>query len=165
MAFSNLQREEVEGILSSYLQKNGIPDIGISATQLQSIYHNLRPGNSISLHQVAAAIETICFCDLCLKEEIIDVLNEVDRRSFLMNDLKWEFEMLDRENQGTITEEEACFLLKAVHGKSAEKKCREFLSSRAFPGTRVSLQEMEVFLCDCSDLELSGEDEKDAKTG
>ena len=165
MAFSNLQREEVEGILSSYLQKNGIPDIGISATQLQSIYHNLRPGNSISLHQVAAAIETICFCDLCLKEEIIDVLNEVDRRSFLMNDLKWEFEMLDRENQGTITEEEACFLLKAVYGKSAEKKCREFLSSRAFPGTRVSLQEMEVSLCDCSDLELSYEDEKDAKTG
>ena len=78
MAFSNLQREEVEGILSSYLQKNGIPDIGISATQLQSIYHNLRPGNSISLHQVAAAIETICFCDLCLKEEIIDVLRWLD---------------------------------------------------------------------------------------
>ena len=29
----------------------------------------------------------------------------------------------------------------------------------------MSLQEMEVSLCDCSDLELSDEDEKDAKTG
>lgn len=164
MAFSSTGSEEIGKLLSSYLQNNGITDEGITASQLQTIYHNLRPGNSISLRQVSAAIEAICFCDLCLQEEVVDVLNEIDRRSFLMRDLEWEFEMLDRENQGTISEDEACFLLKAVHGKSAKKKCRDFLSSRAFPGSRVSLQEIEVRLCDSPDIELSDEDEQDLKT-
>ena len=164
MAFASSQSEEIQSLLSSYLQNNGIIDDGISASQLQTIYHNLRPGNSISLRQVSAAIEAICFCDLCLKEEVVDVLNEIDRRSFLMRDLQWEFEMLDRENRGTISEEEACFLLKAVHGESAKKKCRQFLSGRILPGSRVSLQEMEVVLCDFPNLELSNEAEQDTKT-
>lgn len=165
MAFSSSgSEEEIDKVLSSYLQNNGIISVGISVTELHTIYHNLRPGSSISLRQVSAAIETICFCDLCLKEEIIDVLNEIDRRSFLMRDLQWEFAMLDRDNEGTITEEQACFLLKAVHGKSAEKKCREFLSSRALPGSRVALQEIEVCLCDPPDIELSDDDGQDLKT-
>ena len=159
MAFSSSgSAEEIEKVILSFLQNNGITSEGISASELQKIYHNLRPGNSISLRQVSAAIETICFCDLCLKEEIIDVLNEIDRRSFLMGDLQWEFAMLDRDNEGTITEEQACFLLKAVHGNSADKKCREFLSSRALPGSKVSLQEIEVCLCDPPDIELSDDD-------
>ena len=161
MAFSSSKSEEIEKVLTSYLQENGITAEGISAAQLQTVYHNLRPGNSISLRQVSAAIETICFCDLCFKEEVIDVLNEIDRRSFLMRDLEWEFNMLDVENMGTISEEQACFLLKAVHGKSANKKCREFLSGRVLPGSRVSLQEIEVCLCDPVDLELSDEEEQD----
>lgn len=163
MAVSS-QSEEIESLLSAYLERNGTTLEGITATELQKIYHNLRPGNSISLRQVTAAIETVCFCDLCLREELMDVLNEIDRRSFLMRNLEWEFEMLDREKRGTITEEQACFLLKALHGKSAEKKCKEFLAGRSLPGSRVSLQEIEVLLCDPPELELSDEEEEDIKT-
>ena len=152
-------------VLSAYLKIKGITSEGIPASELQTIYHNLRPGNSISLRQVSAAIETICFSDLCLREEVIDVLNEIDRRSFLMRDLVWEFEMLDQENKGSITEEQACFLLKAVHGESAKTKIREFRSSRSLPGSRVWLQELEVYLCDPTDsAELSDEHEQDLKT-
>lgn len=160
MAVLSSQTEEIESLLSAYIETNGTTLEEISATELQKIYHNLRPGNTVSLRQVTAAIETVCFCDLCLKEEVLDVLNEIDRRSFLMRDLEWEFEMLDRENRGTITEEQACFLLKAIHGKSAVKKCQDFLSSRPQPGSRVSLQEIEVLLCDSPDLNLSDEDEE-----
>lgn len=161
----SLRSEEIESVLSSYLENNGIKTLdGITATELQKIYHNLRPGNPISLRQVTAAVETVCFCDLCLKDEVLDVLNEIDRRSFLMRDLEWEFAMLDREKRGTITEEQACFLLKAVHGKSAVKKCKEFLSSRTLPGSRVSLEEIEVLLCDSTQLELSDEEVEDFKT-
>lgn len=161
MACLSSGREAIEKILSTYLENNDIRSEGISATEVQTIYHDLRPGNSISLRQVSASIETICFCDLCLKDEIIDVLNEIDRRSFLMRDLQWEFEMLDRENEGTITEEQACFLMNAVHGKSAKKKTREFLTGRALPGSRVSLQEIEVCLCDPPELDLSDDDENE----
>lgn len=161
----SLRSEEIENLLSSYLENNDIKTLdGITATELQKIYHNLRPGNSISLRQVTAAVETVCFCDLCLKDEVLDVLNEIDRRSFLMRDLEWEFAMLDREKRGTITEEQACFLLKALHGKSAVKKCKEFLSSRTIPDSRVSLEEIEVLLCDSTQLELSDEEVEDFKT-
>lgn len=164
MAVSSPRSEEVESLLSAYMETNGATLEGTTATELQKLYHNLRPGNTISLRQVTAAIETVCFCDLCLKEEVMDVLNEIDRRSFLMRDLEWEFEMLDREKRGTITEEQACFLLKALHGISAVKKYKDFLSSRPLPFSRVSLQEIEVFLCDSPEPELSDEDEEDIKT-
>ena len=164
MAVSSSQIEEIGSLLFAYLETNGTTFEGIKATELQKIYHNLRPGNTVSLRQVKAAIETVCFCDLCLKEEVLDVLNEIDRRSFLMRDLEWEFEMLDRVKRGTITEEQACFLMKALHGKSAVKKCEDFLSSRPQPGSRVSLQEIEVLLCDSPELELSDEDEEAVKT-
>ena len=163
MAVSS-RSEEIESVLSTYLAKNGKTFDGITATELQKIYHNLRPGNSISLRQVEAALETVCFCDLCLKEEVMDVLNEIDRRSFLMRDVEWEFEMLDREKRGTITEEQACFLFKALQGKSAAKKCKEFLSGRAVSGSRVTLQEIEVLLCDSTELELSDEEDEDIKS-
>lgn len=163
MAVSS-QSEEIESLLSAYVESNGATLDGIAAAELQKIYHNLRPGNAISLQQVTAAIETVCFCDLCLKEEVLDVLNEIDRRSFLMQDLQWEFEMLDREKRGTITEEQACFLLKALHGKSATKKCENFLASRSLPGSRVALQEIEVLLCNSPELELSDDEDNVAKT-
>lgn len=164
MAVSSSESEEVASLLSAYMETNGTTFERITATELQKIYHNIRPGNSISLRQVTAAIETVCFCDLCLQDEVLDVLNEIDRRSFLMRDLEWEFEMLDREKRGTITEDQACFLLKAIHGKSAVKKCENFLSSRPQPGSRVSLQEIEVLLCDSPELELSDEDEEATNT-
>ena len=150
--------EKFESLLSTYLENEGKILDEITATEIQKLYHNLRPENSISLRQVQAAIQAVCFCDLCFKEEVLDVLNEIDRRSFLIRDVEWEFEMLDREKCGTITEEQACFLFKALQGKSATKKCKEFLSGRAMAGSRVALQEIEVLLCDSPETELTDEE-------
>lgn len=150
--------EKFESLLSTYLENEGKILDEITATEIQKLYHNLRPENSISLRQVQAAIQAVCFCDLCFKEEVLDVLNEIDRRSFLIRDVEWEFEMLDLEKCGTITEEQACFLFKALQGKSATKKCKEFLSGRAMPGSRVALQEIEVLLCDSPETELTDEE-------
>ena len=151
--------EEIDSVIASYLQNCEIGTEGITASQLQTIYHKLRPGNSVSLAQVKAAVETVCFCDLCLKDEVLDVLAEIDRRSFLMRDLEWEFAMLDRENCGTIAEKDAIFLLKALHGKTATRKCSTFLENRLLPGSRVTLQEIELYLCDKTKVELSDEDD------
>jgi hypothetical protein len=43
-------------------------------------------------------------CDI---HELFDLLQEIDRRYFLIQDFRWEFSMLDREMKDTITEEEA----------------------------------------------------------
>lgn len=150
--------EKFESLLSTYLENEGKILDEITATEIQKLYHNLRPENSISLRQVQAAIQAVCFCDLCFKEEVLDVLKEIDRRSFLIRDVEWEFEMLDCEKCGTITEEQACFLFKALQGKSAAKKFKEFLSGRAMPGSRVALQEIEVLLCDSPETELTDEE-------
>ena len=150
--------EKFESLLSTYLENEGKILDEITATEIQKLYHNLRPENSISLRQVQAAIQAVCFCDLCFREEVLNVLNEIDRRSFLIRDVEWEFEMLDCEKCGTITEEQACFLFKALQGKSATKKCKEFLSGRAMPGSRVALQEIEVLLCDSPETELTDEE-------
>ena len=56
--------------------------------------------------------------DGCTVEELHDLLQEMDRRFFLVQDLRWEFSLLDREQKDTITEHQAmygyCFCL-ATH--------------------------------------------------
>ena len=136
--------------LSTFQQRYGIlKGLTVSADDLKVIYQDLRPANSLSLQQTRAAIEAVCLdSNLCFKEDILSVLKEMDRRSFLMRDISWEFKMLDRNSVGTITEEEACFLHRARHGNAAtEEWASDFLAARPVPGSRVSLAEIEVSLC------------------
>ena len=135
-------------LVLSYLKNIGHQLDHVSAPLLQQIFQELRPANNLSLRQIEASIETVCFCKLCFNEEVLDVLNEMDRRYFLMKDLEWEFSMLDRERKQTITETEAEFLFSGIHGENATNKWQKFLSERKIPGSRVALAEMEVLLCD-----------------
>lgn len=159
----NLETLEEEAFLSIFLQRYGnVKNINIPAEDLQTIYQELRPSNSISLQQTKAAIETVCLCALCFEEEVLAVLKEMDRRSFLMRDIEWEFEMLDRDNRGTITEHDARFLCRALHGEGALKKWSKFMAGRVLPGSRVSLAEIEVLLCDQQeDLHLGSSDDEE----
>ncbi len=61
--------------------------------------------------QVKASIEYVCAGDECEVSELFDVLQEMDRRYFLIQDLRWEFTMLDYGNTDTITEEHAKYIL------------------------------------------------------
>ena len=120
----------------------------ISAQQLQLIYNELRSQSSLSLRQVNAAIETVCLCPFCFKEEVFEVLQEMDRRYFLMRDLEWEFALLDREGRESISEDDAKFLVRAVHGHEAPRIWQRFVLTRELQGPRITLAEIEVFLCE-----------------
>lgn len=127
----------------------------INAELLQRIYHELRPLNQISLQQTKAAIQTVCFCELCLEGEVLDVLQEMDRRSFLMKDIEWEFAMLAGPDSKVITEEQAKFLFCCYCGEAATERWNYFTSSRAPNSSLVALSQIELILCSKKDDNIS----------
>ena len=133
----------------------------LRAEQLQELHASIRDGG-ISAPQVQATIEAVCAAETCDKRELFDVLNEMDRRYFLVRDLQWEFAMLDRENKGTISEREARFLFQAVHDDFfSHRRWLKFLRSRAAPGSGISFAEIEVPLCDIPTLDWLDEERQD----
>ena len=59
------------------------------------------------LIQVEESIKYACVGDRCDPSEFVDVLQEMDRRYFLIEHLRWEFSMLDPNMSDTISEEQA----------------------------------------------------------
>ena len=45
--------------------------------------------------------------EVCEEFELLDLLKEMDRRYFLIQDFRWEFSMLDTEASDTISEDQA----------------------------------------------------------
>ena len=56
----------------------------------------------------------MCIQDTCEMSELMDLLQECDRRYFLIQDLKWEFSMLDINMTDSITEEQAMYTEKVT---------------------------------------------------
>ena len=54
-----------------------------------------------------AAIDYVCIGECCDVDELFEVLQEMDRRYFLIQDLRWEFSMLDMGMRDVISEEQA----------------------------------------------------------
>lgn len=133
----------------------------LAPDQLQALHVDIRDGG-ISLAQVEASISEVCATDSCDKNELHDVLNEMDRRYFLVRDLQWEFNMLDRERKGTISERNARFLFQAVHDDFfSQKRWLKFLRSRAAPGSEISFAEIEVPLCNIPTLDWIEEEREE----
>ncbi|XP_041358569.1 trichohyalin-like [Gigantopelta aegis] len=144
---------EKHQVLSHVFHQYDRKGIGeLSPIQVQILHADIRMGG-ISLPQVFASINYTCNSgSSCVESELCDLLQEMDRRYFLLQNLCWEFSMLDREQKDTITEEQARWLAQAVHGKYfSKRKWEEFLRSRPVPGGRVSFQEIEVMLCNIPD--------------
>lgn len=78
----------------------------LTSEQMQEIHSKLRIGG-ISLPQVTASIEYTCIGSTVEQSEVFDLLQEMDRRYFLIQDFRWEFTMLDMDNTDTISEEQA----------------------------------------------------------
>ena len=129
----------------------------LTVQELHQCYEKLRYGG-VSLNQVSAAVQTVCVLDACSRDEFSELLGELDRRYALVQDLQWEFNLLAQQHLGTITEDDAIFLFKAVYDRYDWKSCWEqFVKSREqCSGTRVTWDELEVPLC-CL---LSWEDER-----
>lgn len=133
----------------------------LTSEQLQELHASIRDGG-ISLPQVVASMAEVCACETCDREELCDVLNEMDRRYFLVRDLQWEFAMLDRENKGTISEKDARFLFQAVHDDFfSPRRWLKFLRSRAAQGSGISFAEIEVQLCNIPTLDWLEEEKQD----
>ena len=120
----------------------------ITSRHLLEIYDKIQPDNEISEKQAEAAILQVVGTNICDRDEIFDVLLELDRRNFLVKDLKWEFMFLDTERNGSISEEKAYILFRGIHGDSCTLEWEEFLSRREAPGSFICFDELEVILCD-----------------
>jgi hypothetical protein len=139
--------DSVFNLVADYLVRFPEYHQGINAELLQHVYQELRPLNQISLRQTQASIQTVCFCDLCLEDEVLDVLKEMDRRSFLMNDIRWEFAMLCGTKSNVISEQQTELLFRCYLGEEATKKWTSFLSRRLTRSSLISLAEIEIILC------------------
>ncbi|XP_013404051.1 trichohyalin [Lingula anatina] len=137
----------------------------LTPLQLQSMHQEIRMGG-ISFPQVLASIKYVCASATVDPSEMYDVLLEMDRRYYLVQELRWEFAMLDRQQRDTITEEQAKWFMQSIHGKSfSRRKWDKFIKTRPVPGSGVSFAEIEVELCNIPnrlevEIELK-EEEKD----
>ncbi|CAG2210802.1 caldesmon-like isoform X1 [Mytilus edulis] len=141
----------------------------LTPIQVQMLYGDLRMG-SVSLPQVVAAMKYVCVTGSCVMTELYNLLQELDRRYFLLNDFRWEFSMLDRNQTDCISEDKARWMVQAVHGKYfSKRKWEYFVTHRPAPGSGVSFAEIEVMLCDIPnrmetlDEQNEAEKERDAK--
>ncbi|XP_078663149.1 uncharacterized protein LOC144906603 [Branchiostoma floridae x Branchiostoma belcheri] len=125
----------------------------LNAHQLQVLHAEIRQGG-ISLQQVEASIQYVCAGDGCEEDELYDVLQEMDRRYYLLQDLKWEFSLLDHGHSDSVTPDQARFMFEAVHGQLfSKRKWQKFLQSRHLPDSGVSFSEIEVDLCNIPNRE------------
>lgn len=154
-----MSKEEALTIIFNRFDKDFTGEL--TAEQLQELHASIRDGG-ISAPQVQATIEAVCAAETCDRQELVDVLNEMDRRYFLVRDLQWEFAMLDREKKGTINEKKARFLCQAVHDDFfSHRRWLKFLRSRAAPGSGISFAEIEVLLCDIPTMDWLDEERQD----
>lgn len=62
---------------------------------------------SVILQVKASMLYTCIDPEVCEEFELLDLLKEMDRRYFLIQDFRWEFSMLDTEAKDTISEDQA----------------------------------------------------------
>ncbi|KAL3868520.1 hypothetical protein ACJMK2_041321 [Sinanodonta woodiana] len=135
----------------------------LTPLEVQQLHGDLRMGG-ISYEQVLASMKYVCATNTCSPGELYDLLQEMDRRYFLVQDFRWEFSMLDLLQKNTIRIDQARWLLQAVHGRFfSKKRWDQFLQSRPIVDEDVAFAEIEVMLCDIPNSEevLKELDEKD----
>jgi len=119
----------------------------LNAEQIHILYGSLR-SDGMNLTQVRDVVQMICGSDACNRDEFTLVLKELDRRYALLSDVHWEFNLLAQHYRGSITEQDAQFLFKAVYdGYNWQCIWDQFISSRQQTGTRITWDEIELPLC------------------
>lgn len=154
--FDSVSKDQLLAIFFNDADEQNMGEL--NAEQLRNVYASLRPGG-LSIRQTKAAIAEICAAETCDICEFMDVLNEMDRRFFLVKELEWEFAMLDGKQLGFISEKDAQFLFQAVYDDFfSHRRWLEFIKSRRVPGSAVSFAEIEVELCDIPSAEWLEQD-------
>lgn len=89
----------IAGMLECYFEE---PKAYLTIEEIQQLYGDLRLG-SISTAQVKAALRYASINpDCCEAEDLLDVLKELDRRYFMVQDLRWEFSLLDVDKKDCL---------------------------------------------------------------
>ena len=128
----------------------------LTRIEVGDLYASLRHGG-VSIRQLNAAIGKVCGGSRDLdsgitKHELSLLLPELDRRYFIIQGARWEFALLDRNRKGEITEKDALFLFRSVHGRHFIMHSWDtFLKERADRRSKVTWKEIEVPLCDIPD--------------
>nr|XP_011437088.2 apical junction molecule isoform X1 [Crassostrea gigas] len=137
----------------------------LSPIQMQILHGDLRMGG-ISLPQVMESMKYACIHgSYCEPSELYNLLQEMDRRFFLIQDFRWEFSMIDVNHKDTISQDEAQWFVQTVHGRHfSKKKWDEFVKCRPVPGSPVAFAEIEVMLCNIPNrLDLQSEKMEEEK--
>ncbi|XP_035825821.1 trichohyalin [Aplysia californica] len=157
--FDGAEKKKVlEQVFAQY-DANGVEEL--TPIQVQILHGDLRMGG-ISLPQVFASVKYICATNNCHISELYDLIQEMDRRYFLIQDFRWEFSFLDREQKQSITVAQAKWFVQSVHGRFfSPGKWSNFVKSRAVPGSGVTFAEIEVMLCDIPSKQILEEEERE----
>ncbi|XP_033109589.1 calponin homology domain-containing protein DDB_G0272472-like [Anneissia japonica] len=122
---------ERQAVLEAMFQQYDTENSGeLTPNQLQALHSSIRFGG-ISLPQVKAAMCYTCMCDdvACEQDELFDVLQEMDRRYFLVQDFRWEFSLLDAHQSDFITEDQGSSILMKV-GVDQEEKLKTEMNEK-----------------------------------
>lgn len=122
------------------------------------IYDAVQPDNEITLRHVEAAVMMITDTPFCSKEEVFDVMQDLDRRNFLLRDLKWEFAFLDADRSGCLPLDKGYFLFRAIHGTHLKGAWERFIEGRMVPESRLAYEELSLILCDVLDSSGGSDD-------
>ncbi|GFR91409.1 trichohyalin-like [Elysia marginata] len=152
------KKKAVEAVFKQY-DKHGVGEI--TPIQMQILHGDMRVGG-ISFPQVLASIDYVCATDNCTPGELFDLLQEMDRRYFLLQGFRWDFSFFDKLQSDTITVQQAKWMMQSVHGRYfSPGRWSKFIQSRAVPNSGVAFAEIEVMLCDIPSKKSLEEEEKE----
>jgi len=141
--------DEHEFYSSLYKLHDENNDERLNEDQLIDIFNTVNTGY-LSLQQMSASVLEVCGEKFCSSPENLKlVLQEMERRQNLMEDIEWEFKLLDELKDGSITITNTRCLFEIVHGDNFnEDTWLKFVENRPIKDAQVFLSEIEVLLCD-----------------
>lgn len=152
------KKKAVQAVFQQYDQ-HGVGEL--TPIQMQILHGDMRIGG-ISYPQVLASIQYVCATKNCAPGELFDLLQEMDRRYFLLQGFRWDFSFFDQLKSDTISVQQAKWMMQSVHGRYfSPGKWSNFLKSRAVPNSGVAFAEIEVMLCDIPSKQSLEEEEKE----
>ncbi|OAF70210.1 hypothetical protein A3Q56_02029 [Intoshia linei] len=125
------------------------PHDAMNLNHVYNAYYQYRGG--LLKTQIQQAMKYTCADEMFVYEsEYMNLIAELERRYYIIREVEWEFKMLDYCNVNNITLEDAKYrwLAKRTHGKFfSEYAWDTFLSKRTFPLSRVTFEQLQIFLC------------------
>eukprot|EP01135_Chromosphaera_perkinsii_P004120 Nk52_evm27s270 gene=Nk52_evmTU27s270 len=120
----------------------------LDVEQVQAVVQDMAMA-PVDILYVSNIMKSMGSSEKCSKEMFADVVVELMRINTFLQSLKWDFAMLDSQGRGSITEQQAQFLLH-VDEHFSEQIWKRYTLRRQFPGSKISFAEIEDFLTNIS---------------